>query len=146
MTRLYLLVPLIVACGNSTPPGDGGTDASTGNDASPTDSAVKDVATSDAGDAACPAPQGATCPTTAGNCKGIGTPCTTGGGQCNPSGTSCDKDLDGDAGAGVCITIFQCTRGNHDCGNGASCCNTPMTSNVSVCLPNQCLPSDCTPE
>ena len=143
--RLYLLLPLILACGSSTPSNDGGTDASAGNDAGNDASNPVDSGSDAGSDAACPAPQGTACPTTAGNCKHIGMPCTAGGGQC-PAPTACDKDLDGDAGAGICITIFACTPGHHDCGNGASCCNTPDTSNVPVCLPNQCLAADCTAE
>ena len=125
----------VVACSSGTTPSDAGADAAT------------DVGKSDAqngGDGStCAPPAGTACPTTAGNCKNIGDPCTKGGGQC-PVSTSCDLDLG--PGVGICITLFSCTPGNHDCGNGASCCKTASTSNFPVCLPNQCLPSDCTAE
>jgi hypothetical protein len=138
---------------------DAGNPGPSGNDASsPVDSAVPLTeggadAASDAQSAAdagtdagvCMPPQGATCPTTAGNCKGIGNPCTKGGGECTSIGKSCDKDLD-PTGQGICISYLACTPGQHDCGTGASCCKTAMTQNVAVCLPNQCIVSDCTPE
>jgi hypothetical protein len=141
MTRsiAVLLLTFVSACSSGSPVADAGPDASNQNDASTKDAGVKDAA----GDATCAPPQGASCPTTAGNCKNIGDPCTKGGGQC-PSPTACDLDLG--PGVGICITFFACTPGNHDCGNGASCCNTPMTSNTPVCLPNQCIPTDCTAE
>lgn len=82
---------------------------------------------------ACMAPTGASCPTTAGNCLGIGTPC----GSC-PAGLICEMS--------ICVSIFACTPGMHQCGTGASCCNTATTEHVSVCLPNVCIPSDCTAE
>ena len=132
---ISLICIALVACSSTpAPSGDAGADVAA--EAAPQKDAAPDVA--------CTAPQGAACPTTAGNCKGIGAPCTKGGNQC-PSPTVCDIDLDPN-GAGICITILACTPGNHDCGNGASCCNTPMTSNTAVCLPNVCIPSDCTPE
>ena len=135
IARILLLA--LASCSSSSPPSDAGSDAAA--------EAAKDVQADVAPEAAaCNPPQGTTCPTTSGNCKGIGTPCTKGGNEC-PSPTVCDLDLDPN-GAGVCITILACTPGNHDCGAGASCCNTPMTSNTAVCLPNQCIPSDCTPE
>lgn len=91
-------------------------------------------------DASCEAPRGSTCPPVAGNCKGIGKPCTKGGGECNER-TSCDRDLDPN-GAGACVTVFSCTTGS--CGNGATCCKSPTTQNVPLCMANQCLPADCT--
>jgi hypothetical protein len=99
-------------------------------------------ATGDSG--SCTPPQGATCPTTAGNCKDIGKPCTKGGGQCT-NGTSCDVDLD-PSGNSICITYLTCVPNTGACGTGATCCKTSMTQNVAVCLPNQCIPSDCTAE
>jgi hypothetical protein len=132
---LSLIAIALVACSSSHAPADASADALV--DAAQQKDAAPDVA-------ACAPPQGTTCPTTAGNCKGIGAPCTKGGNEC-PSPTACDVDLD-PSGAGICITILACTPGNHDCGNGASCCKTPMTSNTAVCLPNPCIPSDCTAE
>lgn len=129
----------LLACSSSAPPDDAGTDASV------KDSAPSDVSTQPEAEASvCAPPQGTTCPPTQGNCKHIGDPCTKGGGQC-VAPTSCDLDLD-PGGAGICITYLACTPNNHDCGSGATCCNTAMTSNVAVCLPNACLPSDCQPE
>ncbi len=136
---LALLLGL-ARCSSSTPASDAGVvDAAI--DSSPADVQTKDVVE----EQACAPPEGATCPTTKGNCKNIGDPCTKGGGQC-PSPTACDLDLDPTSGAGICITFFACTPNNHDCGAGATCCNTTMTSNTPVCLPNQCIPSDCTAE
>jgi hypothetical protein len=142
MTKSALLV-FILGCSSSTPATDAGTDAgNTNNDANAQDTGTTNDAPS--GDSAtCSPPQGTTCPTTAGNCKNIGHPCTKGGNQC-PMPTACDLDLG--PGVGICITIFTCTPDHGDCGNGATCCNTAMTSNTPVCLPNQCLPSDCTAE
>jgi hypothetical protein len=145
MKLMIVTFALAAACSNGSTTGTdagpdaGGVDANKGTDSSTPQDAAKE---SGGGDA-CAAPQGTACPTTAGNCLNIGDPCTKGGGQC-PSPTACDLDLG--PGVGICITFFACTRGNHDCGNGASCCDTAMTSNTPVCLPNQCLPSDCTPE
>ncbi|MBI3071277.1 MAG: hypothetical protein HYY84_04035 [Deltaproteobacteria bacterium] len=131
MNRVVFWVGLIgLACGKATTASDAGTTG--GVDA----------------DAGCVAPRGdaGVCPTEAGNCMGIGHPCTPGGGQCNVyTGTSCDKDLSVD-GVGMCVKVFACTPGQKQCGNGASCCQTPMTQNVAVCLPNQCVPSDCMAE
>lgn len=145
MTKSLTIAALfsLLACSGSSPGTDAGADA--GADAAA--DAPADVATTPdaSGDAAtCVAPQGTTCPTTAGNCKHIGDPCTKGGGQC-PSPTACDVDLD-PTGVGICITFAACQPNMHACGTGATCCKTAMTSNVPVCLPNQCLPSDCTAE
>jgi hypothetical protein len=134
------ILMFMIGCSSGGTGTDAGTDASNPNNDASTQDAAKDTGT----DAMmCVAPQGASCPTTAGNCKGIGAPCTKGGGQCT-MGTACDLDLG--PGVGICITFFACTPGQHDCGNGASCCDTAMTSNTPVCLPNQCLTSDCTAE
>ena len=135
----------LVACsGGSTPGNDGGTDGAT--ESGPSDAAPPaDASDAGGGDSStCAPPQGSSCPTTAGNCMNIGKPCTKGGGQC-PSPTACDIDLDS-TGVGICITFLTCTPNMHACGAGATCCDTAMTSNVPVCLPNQCLPSDCTAE
>jgi len=47
-------------------------------------------------------------------------------------------------GVGICIKLF-CNR-DGSCGTGASCCMSSQTMNVAICLPNQCLLPDCTPE
>jgi hypothetical protein len=140
MTKTALLV-FILGCSSTIPASDAGTDASANNDANVQETSTKDGAGGDSG--TCAPPQGTACPSTAGNCKNIGDPCTKGGNQC-PSPTACDLDLG--PGAGICITIFACAPNHGDCGKGATCCNTAMTSNTPVCLPNQCLPSDCTAE
>jgi hypothetical protein len=89
--------------------------------------------------AACMPPTGATCDTlTAGNCLGIGTPCGNTGDAACPTGLLCESN--------ICVIIFACTPGMHQCGAGASCCNTATTEHVAVCLPNVCIPSDCTAE
>jgi hypothetical protein len=99
-----------------------------------------------AGDMAmCKAPAGSTCPTTSGNCQGIGTPCTKGGGQCAASGTNCDLDLD-PSGSGTCVTYGKCAPGMHQCGPGASCCKSSTTFFIPVCIVNPCLPDDCPAE
>ncbi len=121
---------MMVACGSttSTPPvSDGGRDGGTG----------------DAGGATANTQCGN--PSNPGNEKGIGKYCTHAGGQCS-SPTMCDKDLDATRGFGMCVTILMCQRGRNDCGSGATCCNTPTTQNVPVCISNTCLPRDCTPE
>ena len=143
------LALVLAACGSSNPaPADlavSAYDLASSSDLAGADLAGVDLATA-AGDlASCMPPTGATCPTTAGNCKGIGKPCTAGGGQCQADGNSCDKDLDS-SGEGVCIKPFGCAPNMHQCGAGATCCQTPMTSNFPVCIANACLPSDCTPE
>ncbi|HEY1958905.1 MAG TPA: hypothetical protein VGH28_25005 [Polyangiaceae bacterium] len=141
---LFFAAALVIGCSSSTPPADAGADAAPTDAA--TEAAPKDAAApTDAGDAGtCAPPQGASCPTTGGNCLHIGQPCTKGGGQC-PQPTACDIDLD-PTGVGICITYFSCKPNMHECGAGATCCQTAMTSNTPVCLPNQCLPSDCTAE
>ena len=139
---VLLAAALLLGCSSGTPGNDAGTDASPGD--SSADVAPNDAA-SDAGTCA-PPKDGldASCPTSAGNCLHIGQPCTKGGNEC-PSPTACDVDLDS-TGVGICITIFACKPNMHQCGTGATCCQTAMTSNTPVCLPNQCLPSDCTAE
>jgi hypothetical protein len=88
--------------------------------------------------AMCMPPQGASCPTTAGNCLGIGNPCGGTGQSACPTGLLCE--------CGICVQIFKCTPGKGQCGKGATCCDTATTDFVAVCLPNQCIPSDCTVE
>jgi hypothetical protein len=88
--------------------------------------------------ASCMAPTGATCPTTAGNCLGIGNPCGNTGNPACPAGLICESN--------ICVSILSCTPGAHQCGTGATCCNTATTEHVAVCLPNVCIPDDCTAE
>lgn len=144
-TSLSVLVACVIACSSSSPGGDGGTEA--GIDAASDAPAAGDAesdATAKGDGSTCAPPVGTSCPTTAGNCLHIGDPCTKGGNQC-PQPTACDLDLN-PSGAGICITFGVCTPNTHACGAGATCCKTAMTSNFPVCLPNQCLPSDCTAE
>lgn len=96
--------------------------------------------------AACMPPTGNTCPTTAGNCLGIGAPCTQGGGQCATYHLFCDKDLDPTDGSGICVSYLACTPNMGQCGKGATCCKTTTTQNIPVCFPNACIPADCTAE
>ena len=161
MKRFLVIISsgfFVLACSSTSGGVDGGSDdAATASDSVSVGDAASETSTSrdsggaDApGDAAadggnCAPPQGTTCPSTSGNCKGIGTPCTKGGGQCVAVKKVCDVDLSA-SGAGVCISIAVCTPNTGSCGNGATCCQTPGTSNVAVCLPNQCLASDCTAE
>jgi hypothetical protein len=146
-------VLVLVACGGGTkaPPrdlaGGGNPDLTTptedlaGRDlASYPDLAGDDLSTHNTPHdlAACMPPTGASCPTTAGNCLGIGNPCGNAGNPACPTGLLCESN--------ICVSIFSCTPGMHQCGTGASCCNTATTEHVAVCLPNVCIPSDCTAE
>jgi hypothetical protein len=99
----------------------------------------------------CDPPQGATCPTTAGNCYGIGKPCPNGASDCQADGLSCANALDS-SGPPVCISVdllgnkIKCTPGMKQCGAGASCCTVTQGVTVHICTPNQCLPQGCTAE
>lgn len=146
---------VLVACSASGPTSTNDSPDSSATDSgfAPVDSGHDVATTPDSGvtpkpDAgkppACSPPTGSTCPTTGGNCKGIGTPCTKGSGKC-PSGLSCDLDLD-PKGSGVCISYLKCSPGKGDCGTGANCCQTATTQNIPVCLPNPCIPADCKAE
>jgi hypothetical protein len=104
-----------------------------------------DLASQPGSDLACAPPAGNDCPSTSGNCLGIGKPCTKGGGECMAQGLSCDKDQS-DSGVGICIKLGGCTHGMHQCGAGATCCATQDTFFFPVCVPNQCLPDGCTAE
>ena len=90
------------------------------------------------------AEDGGSCTPTA-NSLGIGAPCTAGGGQCG-SGLACSADEQAPAsGAGFCLKI-GCS-GASDCGAGATCCAPAQGGGaVKVCLPTECVPSDCVVE
>ena len=130
--------------GASSSSSSGGTSSSSSSSSGSVGDAGRDGST--AGDGGvCAPPQGSDCPTTAGNCLGIGTPCTFLGGQC-PKGLLCDKDLDPANGDGICISVDQCHPGAHECGTGASCCQNNDTQNHRICVPNTCLIGNCTAE
>lgn len=109
--------------GGSPPPADGGT---------PTPDGGQPAA--DGGAGGCPARTPDGCPPTTGNAQGIGAACTAGGNQCT-GGNVCDKDLDPVQGQCMCIKI-GCAAGA--CGTSATCCSSPATQGIPVCLPNGC--------
>jgi hypothetical protein len=85
---------------------------------------------------------GGQCTPTA-NSLGIGAACTAQGGQC-ASGLSCSTDLQASAKGtpGFCMKV-GCT-GSSDCGSGATCCSPAQGGGaINVCLPGNCVPSDC---
>jgi hypothetical protein len=94
----------------------------------------------DTGDAG--AGDGGTCVATA-NAIGVGAACTGGGSEC-PSSLSCSADLQSAAKGTVGFCMKVGCKATADCGGGATCCAPKQGGGiVNVCLPNNCVPSDC---